>query len=399
MPAPPPTSNLERLAPRQGSWRMWQTGVLLVALIGGLAAGELARTRREAATTPQVTQPDAPRAANAPGAPGGRRMAPAPHMTRLARFGKRQPTPDVRHVANWAVDSGDHGTRSFVVIDKKDARVWVFDPDGRWVADSAALVGAAVGDDPVPGIGEKPLAQVLPEEKTTPAGRYLAEPGVNTSGEDVVWVSYDLAVSMHRVRPLVKAERRLQRLASPTPADNRISFGCVNLPPEFYEQVLRPAVLRSGAIVYVLPETRTPQQQFGSYDVLDPAALASAPATARVKNTRSAARPHPWAAATPPSMPSVASIRAQHGSPALLLRGREDGDANGMEKQGRGAGHRVRNRGCSVSGAGRAAGCALRARAAFGAGAKRGAVGAAVARRGGQALPGGRQEIGEVVRL
>jgi hypothetical protein len=30
-------------------------------------------------------------------------------------------------------------------------------------------------------------------------------------------------------------------------------------------------VMKHGAFVYVLPETRTPQQQFGSYDVKDKA--------------------------------------------------------------------------------------------------------------------------------
>jgi hypothetical protein len=72
---------------------------------------------------------------------------------------------------------------------------------------------------------------------------------------------------MHRVRPTVKAERRLERLASETPEDNRISFGCINLPVAFYEGVLVPAVRGTGVVVYVLPETRTPQEQFGSYDV------------------------------------------------------------------------------------------------------------------------------------
>jgi hypothetical protein len=198
-------------------------------------------------------------AADAPPAP--------PAVPRLAAFGKARPSPDVRHVADWAVDSGDPGGRSFVIVDKRQARVWLFDPKGELIASTPALLGAAVGDDPVPGIGEKPLSEVLPEEKTTPAGRYIAEPGVNANGEDIIWVSYDLAVSMHRVRPLVAAERRLQRLASRTPKDNRISFGCINLPVAFYEQVLAPTVRRTGAVVYVLPETRSPEQQFGSYDV------------------------------------------------------------------------------------------------------------------------------------
>ncbi|HEY1226265.1 MAG TPA: hypothetical protein VGF26_03000 [Ramlibacter sp.] len=194
---------------------------------------------------------------------------PPTGLAHFADFGKQRPSHEARHVADWAIDSGDNEGKAYVVVDKKDAKVYVFNPRGRLVAAAPALLGAAVGDDPVPGIGEKPLSEVLPEEKTTPAGRYVAEPGVNANGEDVVWVSWDLAVSMHRVRPLVKAERRLQRLASATAKDNRISFGCINLPVAFYEKVLRPTVKRDGAIVYVLPETRTAQEQFGSYEVRD----------------------------------------------------------------------------------------------------------------------------------
>ncbi|MBI2770167.1 MAG: hypothetical protein HYX47_11120 [Burkholderiales bacterium] len=192
---------------------------------------------------------------------------PAPAPVHLASFGDQVPTDAVRGIANWAVHSGDHKKMAFVIVDKKDARVWVFGPDGAVRGQTPALMGAAIGDDSVPGIGEKPLSQVRPEEKTTPAGRFIAEPGVNSHGEDIVWVSYDLAVSMHRVRPLVAAERRLQRLASLTPDDNRISFGCINLPPAFYENVLRPTVKKYGAVIYVLPETRSPAQVFNSYDV------------------------------------------------------------------------------------------------------------------------------------
>jgi len=128
-------------------------------------------------------------------------------------------------------------------------------------------MGAARGDDTYPGVGDKPLNQVKEYEKTTPAGRFVAEPGKNAGGEDVVWVDYNAAVSMHRIRPLVASERRLERLASRTIEDNRISFGCINLPVSFYEDVLSPMVHKYGAIVYVLPEVKTPQQVFGSYDV------------------------------------------------------------------------------------------------------------------------------------
>jgi hypothetical protein len=70
----------------------------------------------------------------------------------------------------------------------------------------------------------------------------------------------------------VRAERRPERLASPNAADRRISFGCINLPIPFYEKVLSPTVHKTGAIVYVLPETRSPREVFHSWDVTDPAA-------------------------------------------------------------------------------------------------------------------------------
>ena len=175
-------------------------------------------------------------------------------------------------MADWVLTSGDHQNKAFVIVDKRDATVYVFDPKGRLKAAAPALLGAAVGDDSAPGIGDKPLAQVLPEEKTTPAGRFVAEVGMSTRGEDVVWVDYDAAVSMHRV---LNAKERLAALASQTNSDNRMSFGCINLPPTFYEKVLRPTVDAQGAVIYVLPETRPLQQTFASfYDVASDLQLA-----------------------------------------------------------------------------------------------------------------------------
>jgi hypothetical protein len=170
---------------------------------------------------------------------------------------------DVRQVAHWAYTSGDPGGRSVVIVDKKQARVFVLDPVGRFQGVAPVLLGSARGDHTVPGVGDKPLSQVLPEERTTPAGRFIAEPGVNAQGEDIIWIDYAAAISMHRVRTRVQAERRLQRLASPTPDDNRISYGCINLPHRFYEEVLAPRA-RSGAVVYVLPETRPHHEVFES---------------------------------------------------------------------------------------------------------------------------------------
>jgi len=189
-------------------------------------------------------------------------------------FGVSTPTDDVRTLAAWTLAAGDARGKSFIIVDKKDARVWVFAPDGRLKADAPALVGSAIGDDSVPGIGDKPIPEVLPEERTTPAGRFVAEMGMDTRNEDVVWVSYELAVSMHRVLTSNPTEHRLERLATPTPADNRISWGCINLPKEFYEQVVAPTVRTTGAIIYVLPETRPMQQVFNMHGADTPVQMA-----------------------------------------------------------------------------------------------------------------------------
>jgi hypothetical protein len=196
----------------------------------------------------------------------------APAAPRLADFRSEQPATDVRQMANWVATSRDHKNMSFVIIDKKEAKVYVFDPAAQLVAAAPALLGSAIGDDTAPGIGDKPLAQVQPEEKTTPAGRFVAEMGDSTRGEDVVWVDYDAGVSMHRV---LNVPERLKSLASPTKEDNRMSFGCINLPPKFYENVLRPAVRNGGAVIYVLPETRSLAETFAAFhDVESPVRVA-----------------------------------------------------------------------------------------------------------------------------
>lgn len=187
---------------------------------------------------------------------------------RFADFGAVQAPADVRRIADWAVDSRDNRGLDFVVLDKREAHVYVFDADGRLRDHTPVLLGAAAGDDTADGVGQKPLHDVKPEERTTPAGRFVGESGRNANGEDVFWVDYQAAVSMHRVRQIEASERRLERLASPTVADNRISYGCINMPVDFYESVMVPMFAGRRGIVYVLPETKSFTEVFPTvYDV------------------------------------------------------------------------------------------------------------------------------------
>ena len=184
-----------------------------------------------------------------------------------AYFGDEPVSREARQIADWIVDSTDNKGLPFVIVDKVDAKVFVFDNGGRIHGAAPALLGLARGDDSVPGIGDRAFADMPPETRTTPAGRFVASLGMDTSGKDVLWVDYEAAVSLHRVVTNKPMERRLARLATPTPLDNRISYGCINVPKRFYEEVVSPAFTGTHGIVYVLPETRPAREFFGAYNV------------------------------------------------------------------------------------------------------------------------------------
>nr|WP_299764362.1 hypothetical protein [Ramlibacter sp.] len=191
-----------------------------------------------------------------------------------ADFGPEPASADARHVADWAAHSGDHAGLPFIVVDKVQSRVFVFDGAGRLQGAASALLGSATGDASVPGIGDRKISSILPEERTTPAGRFVASIDRSLTGEDILWVDYDTAIALHRVIATAPKERRLQRLAGSVASDRRITYGCINVPVRFFEQVIAPAFRGAGGIVYVLPEQRPAREVFGSYD---PAAPQRAP--------------------------------------------------------------------------------------------------------------------------
>jgi hypothetical protein len=45
-------------------------------------------------------------------------------------------------------------------------------------------------------------------------------------------------------------------LDSPSPLDNRISYGCINVPVTFFANVIQSLFSGTGGVVYVLPEDK-----------------------------------------------------------------------------------------------------------------------------------------------
>ena len=161
---------------------------------------------------------------------------------------------EVRQVADTIVASRDNQRLPYVIIDKANARVYVFDATGRLQGSDAALLGMARGDGSAGDIGARKITAIGPSERVTPAGRFLAYLDRDAQGREILLIDYDASIALHPVVEGTVAERRAQRLTSATPDDNRISFGCINVPLKFYSEVVSPAFANTSGYVYILPE-------------------------------------------------------------------------------------------------------------------------------------------------
>jgi hypothetical protein len=174
---------------------------------------------------------------------------------------------DTVRLLDWVKRTNDHRGRPFAVVDKRLARIYVFDASGVLAGQSPVLLGATRGDHTVPGVGLRAQSgEVREDERTTPAGRFDSIPGSNLSGEHVVWVDYASAFAIHRLRPGRAEGPRASRLATDITDDNRVSLGCVVVPVAFYERVVQRVLGQSRSVVYVLPETRAASDLFSALE-------------------------------------------------------------------------------------------------------------------------------------
>jgi hypothetical protein len=215
-------------------------------------AGEAAATTNPpAAKAAKPTRPRRP-SHKAPAAPKPQEEPAAPADEQAHPVD--QPSAQAWHVINWAIASRDNNDLPFIVVDKVAARLFVFDATGQRIASVPALVGMTAGDEVTPGIGDREMSNIAPEDRKTPAGRFIARFGRAIGHRDgVLWVDFPSAISIHAVIK-VRKQHRFERLKSATPDDNRITYGCINVPADFYSEVLKPLFKGTSGIVYILPE-------------------------------------------------------------------------------------------------------------------------------------------------
>jgi hypothetical protein len=243
---------------------------LAVSAALAFAAGSAAQPRASApapaptrAPAPSPARTAAPAPAPSPArSPATARPAPAtppvetPAVAGWSSLDDARASDATTRVTEWIAETQDNGNLPYMVIDKGAAALLVFDAKGKLQGASPVLIGVARGDDSSPGVGSKDLSQIGPAERTTPAGRFVSRYGRAAGGETVLWIDWSTSVALHAVVTGNRRERRLERLLSPSPADNRVTFGCINVPSNFYNEKVRPLFRRSGGVVYVLPDTK-----------------------------------------------------------------------------------------------------------------------------------------------
>jgi len=171
-------------------------------------------------------------------------VATAPPVSAAPTLAAEEASNMAGRMAGWIVRSGDNNDLPFAVIDKSAGMVFVFDANGKQLGSDAALLGIAFGDDSVEGIGDRRLADIKPEERTTPAGRFVGGYGPAIGyEEDILWVDFDTALSIHPVVTGNPDEMRVRRLKSASQHDNRITYGCINVSNDFYDEVIAATAL------------------------------------------------------------------------------------------------------------------------------------------------------------
>ncbi len=180
-------------------------------------------------------------------------------------FGIARVSDDARHATEQVVAAADNQGLPFAIVDKRDARIYVFAAGGQLMGASAVLLGSTLGDQAIADAALRQPGRIAVDERTTPAGRFRSQPGRNDKGEAIVWFDYEASLAIHRLRPAPAHERRAARLASPSADDNRISLGCVVVPVDFYDSVVATVLGRGDGVVYILPETRAVQTLFAEH--------------------------------------------------------------------------------------------------------------------------------------
>ncbi|ASQ90737.1 hypothetical protein CHL67_07185 [Prosthecochloris sp. GSB1] len=161
---------------------------------------------------------------------------------------------EVQKTYRWIEKERDNRKLPFAIIDKKNAHIYVFDDKGKIIDTGPVLLGIAKNDQIDPKTLKKPLSSIGKEDRVTPSGRFQSVIGPDHRGKQVLWVDPQFAIALHPVVN-VPGQNRFTRIESSSADDNRITWGCINVPVPLFKKVITPLFKPKSGFVYILPES------------------------------------------------------------------------------------------------------------------------------------------------
>ncbi len=171
----------------------------------------------------------------------------------------------VIEVAEWIMRNHKQNGNPFMIADKVNGVLFAFRANGTLLAKGRALYGAARIDAMSQAQADKTLAELAAGDMITPAGIFPAR-GYHspTYGASIRFAEYaNTNLLIHRA-PAEWRRKNLQAAGSKV----HVTFGCINVLPEFMDNVLLP-VFHGESTIFVLPELEPARQFFAIDDTLD----------------------------------------------------------------------------------------------------------------------------------
>jgi hypothetical protein len=179
-------------------------------------------------------------------------VMPAPENVAAlhARLARERAAPEVQEVAQWAVASQDHAGLPFVVVDKTQARLFAFDPQGQLLGSTAILSSRPQG---VP----TPVA-------AAPTGRFVTDTGLSAHADGIVWVNAGIGFSVYGTPAGQDAGFAPQPWASGDGDNQAVADGTLRVAGDFYREHL--SNLKSQvSVAYVLSQGQPWHEVLGNY--------------------------------------------------------------------------------------------------------------------------------------
>jgi len=169
---------------------------------------------------------------------------------------KAQMSPTAQAVYEAMAPVAMKSGKWFMVADKPNGMLHIFKEDGSHALSDPTLYGKDTGDV---------LAAVSSLEggaKVTPAGKFTLKARASTyaGGQELILVEskdYTGYIAIHAADTSTPSENRLGRLDTPTAADNRVSYGCINTKHDTFINEIAPNIANlDGGMVFVVPDAQ-----------------------------------------------------------------------------------------------------------------------------------------------